>query len=181
MRAGMTTLKTYQSHKIVEAGRHTGVIDRDSSTGKYLVQLQDDEGSPPYTVELEYEALLRYTPKPGDYVVRYADGYLSVSPAKAFEEGYRELKAGEPQVFGEPAKPEGLCFGSAIDWLKSGARVARAGWNGKGMWLDLQRPDEHSKMTLPYIFMKTVQGDNVPWLASQTDMLAEDWYVIERT
>jgi hypothetical protein len=59
--------------------------------------------------------------------------------------------------------------------LKQGLRVAREGWNGKGMWLELQRPDSHSKMTLPYIYMSTAQGDLVPWLASQTDMLAEDW------
>ena len=50
-------------------------------------------------------------------------------------------------------------FGSAIDELKAGERVQREGWNGKGMWLELQVPDEHSKMTLPYIFMSTAQGD----------------------
>jgi hypothetical protein len=66
-------------------------------------------------------------------------------------------------------------FGSALQVLKSGGKVARKGWNGKGMWLMLQVPDAHSKMTLPYIYMSTVQGDLVPWLASQTDMLAEDW------
>lgn len=68
-----------------------------------------------------------------------------------------------------------MTFGIALEFLKAGGRVARGGWNGKDMWLGLQRPDEHSKMTLPYIFMSTVQGDLVPWLASQTDMLAEDW------
>lgn len=70
-------------------------------------------------------------------------------------------------------------FGQAVRALKDGWRVARRGWNGKGMWLELQTPDEHSKMTLPYMFMVTVQGDRVPWLASQTDMLAEDWGCIE--
>ena len=69
-------------------------------------------------------------------------------------------------------------FGDAITALKQGLKVARHGWNGKGMWLALQRPDAHSKMSLPYIYMSTVQGDLVPWLASQTDMLAEDWEVI---
>lgn len=66
-------------------------------------------------------------------------------------------------------------FGDALKDLRSGFRVRRSGWNGKGMWLALQVPDEHSKMTLPYIYMSTVTGDLVPWLASQTDMLAEDW------
>lgn len=66
-------------------------------------------------------------------------------------------------------------FGTALKMLRLGERVARAGWNGKGMWLALQVPDAHSKMTLPYIYMSTVSGDLVPWLASQTDVLAEDW------
>ncbi len=70
-------------------------------------------------------------------------------------------------------------FGQAIEALKQGKKVARTGWNGKGMHLELQRPDAHSKMTLPYIYMYTAQGDNVPWLASQTDMLSEDWVTIE--
>lgn len=66
-------------------------------------------------------------------------------------------------------------MGYAIELLRDGRKVQRKGWNGKGMWLELQVPDAHSKMTLPYIFMVTVQGDRVPWLASQTDILAEDW------
>lgn len=70
-------------------------------------------------------------------------------------------------------------FGWALRHLRNGKRVARAGWNGKGMWLELQRPDLGSKMTLPYIYMKTACGNLVPWLASQTDMLSEDWEVAE--
>lgn len=68
-----------------------------------------------------------------------------------------------------------LNFGEAIAALKSGKRVAREGWNGKGMWLALQVPDINSKMSLPYIYMRTACNNNVPWLASQTDVLAEDW------
>jgi hypothetical protein len=70
---------------------------------------------------------------------------------------------------------EGKDFGSALAHLRSGRRVWRSGWNGKGMWLCLQTPTETSKMTLPYIFMSTAQSDYVPWLASQTDLLSEDW------
>ena len=71
-------------------------------------------------------------------------------------------------------------FGKAIEELKNGKRVCRRGWNGKGIFLELQVPDEHSKMTHPYIYIDTtgLQTDNseapknrVPWLASQTDML----------
>jgi len=70
-------------------------------------------------------------------------------------------------------------FGDAIVALKQGKRVSRTGWNGKGMWLELQVPDAGSKMTLPYVYMKTAQDDLVPWLASQTDVLAEDWGIAE--
>lgn len=66
-------------------------------------------------------------------------------------------------------------FGYAIQSLKDGAVVTRAGWNGKGMWIELQVPDPHSKMTRPYIYMKTVDNQLVPWVASQTDLLANDW------
>lgn len=68
-----------------------------------------------------------------------------------------------------------LTFGWALKQLHAGNRVSREGWNGKGMWLALQTPDAGSKMTLPYIYMSTAQGDLVPWLASQTDILATDW------
>lgn len=71
-----------------------------------------------------------------------------------------------------------LDFGWAIRMMKNKHRVAREGWNGKGMWLELQIPTEDSKMTLPYIFMKTADDNLVPWLASQTDMLAEDWTLV---
>lgn len=66
-------------------------------------------------------------------------------------------------------------IGMAVKCMEEGKRVARKGWNGKNMWLELQVPDNQSKMTLPYIFMYTAQADLVPWLASQTDILAKDW------
>ena len=82
----------------------------------------------------------------------------------------------------------GVNFGEALEALKAGKKCRRAGWNGKGIYIEMQKPDEHSKMTLPYIYIVTTQliTDNpaapkgvVPWLASQTDMLAEDWEIIE--
>ena len=78
-------------------------------------------------------------------------------------------------------------FGHALAALKAGSKVTRTGWNGKGLSIELQTPDEHSKMTLPYLFMnypatpasETAPANHitakVPWLASQTDILAEDW------
>jgi hypothetical protein len=69
-------------------------------------------------------------------------------------------------------------IGWAIEQLRLGNAVCRSGWNGKNQYLRLQVPDQNSKMTLPYIYIYTVQGDLVPWLASQTDLLAEDWEVV---
>lgn len=70
-------------------------------------------------------------------------------------------------------------IGEALEAMRDGKRVARSGWNGRGMWLALQAPDAHSKMSLPYVYMSTAQGDLVPWLCSQTDLLAEDWTIAE--
>ena len=70
-------------------------------------------------------------------------------------------------------------YGWAVAALKRGERVCRAGWNGKGMWLHLQVPDAHSKMQQPYIYMSPVDGRLVPWLASQSDMLADDWMIVD--
>lgn len=75
-------------------------------------------------------------------------------------------------------------FGEALHVLKQGGKVARTGWNGAGLWLEIQRPDAHSKMTLPYIFLsypddaKNTPGARVPWAPSQTDVLAEDWQTV---
>jgi Protein of unknown function (DUF2829) len=66
-------------------------------------------------------------------------------------------------------------FGWALERLRDGERVCRSGWNGKGAWVELQTPDEHSKMTLPYVYMMTTQGELTPWSPSQSDLLATDW------
>jgi len=79
-------------------------------------------------------------------------------------------------------------FGQALQALKEGNRLYRQGWNGKGIFIVLQMPTISSEMTLPYIYMETsyLKTDNpkapkgrVPWLASQTDLLAEDWMEAE--
>ena len=66
-------------------------------------------------------------------------------------------------------------IGQAVQKLKEGFKVTRTGWNGANQHLSLQMPDVNSKMTLPYIYISTVRGEKVPWLASQTDLLAIDW------
>lgn len=79
-------------------------------------------------------------------------------------------------------------FGGALKALKEGKRVSRIGWNGKGMWLKLQKPDANSLMTHPYIYIEYPKnpehhmypnGSRIPWLASQSDALAEDWFIVE--
>jgi len=84
-------------------------------------------------------------------------------------------------------------FGQALEALKSGKKVAREGWNGKGMFLFLVPgstfavsrapllgiyPEGTVINYCPHIDMKTADGSIVPWLASQTDILAEDWEVL---
>ena len=79
-------------------------------------------------------------------------------------------------------------FGTVLRCLKQGRIAYRKGWNGVGIHIALQMPDESSKMDLPYIYISThgLVSDNedaprgiVPWLASQTDMLAEDWVIVK--
>lgn len=131
------------------------------------------------------------------YLVEYLDGgrandsrhagYISWSPKDVFERAYRTT--------------EDMAFGQALEALKAGNKVARAGWNGKGMWLSLScngarlipaesfwsrhnaahaREQGGAAKVLPSITMKTATGEILMgWLASQTDMLAEDWRIVE--
>lgn len=73
-------------------------------------------------------------------------------------------------------------IGWAVDMMRRSKRVARAGWNGKGMWLFLVPggfglPDHAGKdrEVLAYVMMKTADDKLVPWLCSQADLLATDW------
>lgn len=74
-------------------------------------------------------------------------------------------------------KLKNLSFGEAVEQLKKGEWISRKGWNGKGMYLSLQEPTDKSKMTRSYIYMKTADDMLVPWVASQSDILCDDWYV----
>ena len=122
------------------------------------------------------------------YLVEYTDGgapnhpahagYISWSPKAQFDNAYRPTS--------------GMSFGLAIEALKLGKRVARAGWNGKGMWLALAGAESHWRASIagegmpqdwqgysPFIAMYTAENLLVPWLASQTDMLADDWQLVD--
>jgi hypothetical protein len=122
------------------------------------------------------------------YAIKYQDGYVSWCPKAAFDRDYQPITA--------------MSFGHALHALKAGHRVARAGWNGKGMWLSLSGPlgpreiasenfwsknnsdyadaNGGSATVLPCITMKTATEEILMgWLASQTDMLADDWTIVE--
>lgn len=113
------------------------------------------------------------------FLVEYTDGgrandsrhagYISWSPKDVFGKAYRPLN--------------GLTFGIAIEALKQGEVAARAGWNGKDMYIALVKSSEwqidtSDRLLRDFIVMKTVDGELVPWMASQTDMLAEDWILL---
>jgi hypothetical protein len=147
-----------------------------------------------------WKTLPNGNPAQEGYLVEYTDGgepnhpdfigYISWSPKEVFERAYRLV--------------QGLTFGAAIEALKGGKRVSRAGWNGKGMYLWLlseavvpvewikephlkeiaENSEEKTVHCLPSIRMYTTNAHGrkavlTGWLASQTDMLSEDWYIIE--
>lgn len=70
---------------------------------------------------------------------------------------------------------EQMSFSQALELLKKGSQMQRLGWNGQGQYIEMQVPTDNSKMTLPYIYINTVHSHMVPWVASQTDLLMEDW------
>lgn len=123
------------------------------------------------------------------YGVIYPDGYQSWSPKEVFEKAYRET--GNHSI-----TTDKLTFSEAIELLKQGKKLAREGWNGKGMFIyyvpENKYPASGNKLgtmsgifeddLVPYgayLAMKTAQNNVVPWLASQTDVLAEDWQIAE--
>lgn len=100
--------------------------------------------------------------------------YDSWSPKDVFKMAYRKVD-------------DGITFGDAVYFLKKERKVARKGWNGKGMWLELVPSNAWARLfgnttdykNCDFIAMKTADNKYVPWLASQTDVLADDWMVIE--
>jgi len=130
------------------------------------------------------------------YLVEYLDGgkpnhqnhtgYISWSPKEQFDAAYRPT--------------DGLTFGLAIEALKRGERVARTGWNGKGMWVAISCDGSRNVPTnqfwsnhaaafaesqggfaevQPCLIMKNAQGKiQMGWAATQSDMLAEDWMIL---
>ena len=117
------------------------------------------------------------------YLVKYSDGYESWSPKKQFEEAYRDCM--------------GMNFGIALELMKKGCKVAREGWNSKGMFAVYQKgyPDgiPCNRQTAeawgmkegelfkcnPYLQVRQADGSHSMWVPSVDDVLAEDWVIVE--
>lgn len=111
------------------------------------------------------------------YKIRYEDGYESFSPQDVFEKAYRES--------------DGLPFGLAIEAAKMGKRIARKGWNGKNQYVEMAYcisyknhaaevvNANHCNIGNKALAFVGTSGVQLGWLASQADMLADDWYVVE--
>jgi hypothetical protein len=168
-------MDTYRCHKLVQADRIAGIDGN-------VLRLGDGDVREASAAWME-----RHKPEVGGFFVRYEDGYESFSPGRAFVEGYSLLKR------------DGLPFGDALRALQAGKRIARRGWNGKGMWLayspgstalpadrfwagpNREYANERGGAAdvLPCITMKTATGEILMgWLASQSDMLADDWEIV---
>lgn len=122
-------------------------------------------------------------PEDEGYHIRYPDGYESWCPKKQFNEAYR--------------KCDNMTFGIAIEAMKKGNKVARRGWNGKGMFVVYQKAYPNgipcNKQTAeawglnegdlficnPYFQIKNVDASHSMWVPSINDCLAEDWIIVE--
>lgn len=188
--AFLRQLPRYQCHKQVSALKIKAVIPNPRGFELHF----EDERFAPHEVPASWVAKHRancpidsFELLAGGYLVAYDDVYRSWSPAVAFESVYTPVETAD-------GVPGPLDFGDAIRALKAGKRVARAGWNGKGMWLCFVDSDggwsvpnknyvAHPEFNgephlLPWIGMKTADNGFVPWLANQTDMLATDWVIL---
>ncbi|MFI7812997.1 DUF2829 domain-containing protein [Citrobacter werkmanii] len=155
----------YQCHEVRQAIEVSEVFTTDDNR---VVIISTDPKHDPITVSDEF--VLKYNPKPGGVVICHDGGDLSYECEFVFMKNHHELAH--------------LSFGGALAVMRHGGKVRRSGWNGSGLWLELQKPDDNSKMTLPYIYLnypdnaKTTPGARVPWSPTQTDVLATDWEII---
>lgn len=148
-----------------------------------------------------------YVEASGALIIRTLEGNHIANPGDWIIKGVKgEFYPCKPDIFAmtyESVKSEGLSFSKAIAAMKEGHRVARAGWNGKGMWIAISGSkralmkvvtesfwQKYRKPTseelakdpineLPFVMMWTATNEVLSgWLASQTDMLADDWMVL---
>ena len=155
-------MKQYIGTKIIEAEPAYRCMD-----GQGHITITDDPS----------EAFPNFPSVEDGYRVRYADGYVSWSPKEAFEEAYRPTDA--------------MNFGLAIEAAKRGAKIARRGWNGKGQYVELASAisyvtpggetvnAEHEAIGNRSFAFVGSSGVQMGWLASQADMLADDWHIVK--
>ena len=154
-------MKQYIGTKLIEAEPAYRCTD---GSGKVVITPHPEEAFPNYpSIE-------------DGYRVRYPDGYESWSPKAGFEEAYRPTT--------------GMSFGLAIEAAKKGHRISRAGWNGKGQYVEIATrisyvgPDgeivnaEHDAIGNRALAFVGTSGVQMGWLASQADMLADDWTIV---
>ena len=128
-----------------------------------------------YNKKRGWELPANENPNDEGYIVSYPDGYVSWCPKAQFEEAARPC--------------DGMTFGMAVEAMQRGKKVCRKGWNGKGMYVKYKMCEvgdsEHSAYHQSYAFVlhftnrDGVCGIQVGWLASQTDILSEDWMIVE--
>lgn len=168
-------MKQYIGAKIIQAEPAKRYAFKD---GSVLVERESCERT-----EEEAELLKQQHASKEGYAVLYPDGYESWSPKEVFEEAYRET--------------DGMNFGLAIEAAKKGKKISRRGWNGKGMYVIYRTgypegipcnkntadavgiPEGTLFKVRPYLQMKCVDDTFQMWLASQSDILADDWYIVE--
>lgn len=121
-------------------------------------------------------------PKKEGCLIKYPDGYESWSPKEIFEEAYNDVNTG-------------ISFGHALYLLKKGYKVARQGWNGKNMFIYIQKGTTITKDMARNEVLKEIDGDiainshidmktadnkiMIGWSANQLDMLSNDWVIVE--
>jgi hypothetical protein len=180
----------YISKKVeVEASRivnvNTNGVSSEGGTHNhiesYSITLEDGE-----YIEVPHASGSHHNPIVDDYFITLSKTDRYVCPKTVFENKYLLVVEEEGE-----APTSGFAFGLAVGALKLGKKLARTGWNGKGMYLYHVPANSYPAQTdaaraefgdlVPYgayIAMKTAQNNVVPWLASQTDVLAEDWEVV---
>lgn len=155
-------MKKYIGTKIIEAEPAYRCMD---GSGKVVITTRPEEAFPNYPIVED------------GYRVRYPDGYVSWSPKAVFEEAYRPT--------------DGMNFGLASEEAKRGHKITRRGWDGKNQYVELATDisytdaggtvinAEHQAIGSRALAFVGTSGVQMGWLASQADMLAEDWEIVE--
>ena len=134
----------------------------------------------------DYCDLVRYVYTSGVLGGGYAYGSYGVVPACIISQSYLARRCASDE-----SSKELMSFSAALEKLKQGERIAREGWNGKGQYIELAKDlsytgadgcivnADHEAMGKQAIAFVGTSGVQIGWLASQADMLSDDWYIAE--